>query len=165
MRRKTKDILMFGLLGIIALSSLYVCYYYYQNYVKERPIYTASKDTTVFIQKPVADALKIMWESHDTEYFICLNGYQKGSDVFITSLESTKIIYSNQTAVTHYCCDSRDSIADLHNHNNGAYDMSLEDIYGFGRCKTNYKAVQYGQQQFAFYSPNNLYDAYNFRII
>jgi hypothetical protein len=152
------------LLLIMLGLSIFMGYEYYHDFYTRKQVRVSSSETTVYVNKVVTDALSLMYGSYDTEYFVCLDGYEKDGNLYVTGMRSSEIRFANKTTVHSYCCDKR-AIADLHNHPGGSCTMSKPDIYGFGWCEIDYRVIHCGKNNFAFYSPDNLNERLKIMIV
>ncbi len=133
-------------------------------------IYAATKppviSDTAILDRRVAETLNLMFESHDTEFVACLEGYVKRSgDVVISGITSTKIVETDENSVVFVPC-SGSTIGSIHNHRSGSCSLSKGDAFSFGgQEKEPVAGIICGVNKYAFYTRDDVSSSLNVRIV
>jgi len=123
-----------------------------------------SANQTIVLPAEFAAALNEAYRNHTVEFQYCLYGEIRENETLITEIVPAEMIYATATECEANCTIRDEYLGRIHNHISGRCVLSPLDTFGWGESDAPLTAVICGENRFAFFSREDVYQPLRLRI-
>lgn len=120
-------------------------------------------EATIIIPQDIADSLNNRF-NQETEFVSCLKGKYAEKIYQVTKETYPNVLEDSPFHIEHTGCPKFGTIATIHSHLDGSCTPSKEDLVSYGRKKEPLMAIICGENNYAFYSQENINKKLNYII-
>lgn len=154
---KRDNFILFFMLILVIIISIITTYFWMTYHSAE--FYFKQNQSVNIVKIPNSVLYSINGWYGDVfveEKALCLNGYKTNDVVYVTGYYEPELVKTTQDSVLFVSCRGIMNIGTIHMQSEGTCELSREDVYAFGKTNDLIMGVICGQDQFRFYTPQDL---------